>query len=111
MITDSGWLLWALLSAAFAALTKARLNNGSPSGPSAQVFGMDMHIDGWEMMSRVQVPTLLMRGAESDKLSAKDADELVRLLRFGATRASSASLAFGPETSKKRCTSNHQRET
>jgi pimeloyl-ACP methyl ester carboxylesterase len=52
----------------------------SPPSIEAQVFGMGMDIDGWEMMSRVRVPTLLMRGAESDKLSAKDADELVRLL-------------------------------
>jgi pimeloyl-ACP methyl ester carboxylesterase len=51
-----------------------------PSSVEAQVFGMGMHIDGWEMMSRVHVPTLLMRGAESDKLSAKDANELARLL-------------------------------
>jgi pimeloyl-ACP methyl ester carboxylesterase len=57
-----------------------------PPSVEAQVFGMDMHIDGWEMMSRVQVPTLLMRGAESDKLSAKDADELVRLLPQGLLR-------------------------
>jgi pimeloyl-ACP methyl ester carboxylesterase len=57
-----------------------------PSSVEAQVFGMDMHIDGWQMMSRVQVPTLLMRGAESDKLSAKDADELVRLLPQGLLR-------------------------
>jgi lipase len=57
-----------------------------PASVEARVFGMDMHIDGWEMMSRVQVPTLLMRGAESDKLSAKDADELVRLLPQGLLR-------------------------
>ena len=57
-----------------------------PPSVEAQVFGMDMHIDGWEMMSRVQVPTLLVRGANSDKLSAKDADELVSLLPQGFLR-------------------------
>ena len=57
-----------------------------PASVEAQVFGMDMHIDGWEMMSRVRVPTLLMRGGESDKLAAEGADELVRLLPHGLLR-------------------------
>jgi pimeloyl-ACP methyl ester carboxylesterase/catechol 2,3-dioxygenase-like lactoylglutathione lyase family enzyme len=57
-----------------------------PPSIEAQVFSMDMGVDGWEMMSRVHVPTLLVRGAQSDTLSAAAAEELCRSLPHGQLR-------------------------
>jgi pimeloyl-ACP methyl ester carboxylesterase/catechol 2,3-dioxygenase-like lactoylglutathione lyase family enzyme len=48
-----------------------------------QVFSMDRAFDCWSTFERIQAPTLLMRGGESDVLSPQDAARAVEHLRRG----------------------------
>jgi hypothetical protein len=54
------------------------------SSVEAEIFGMAVHIDRREIISRVQALTLLMPGAESDKLSPENANDLARACRRSA---------------------------
>jgi pimeloyl-ACP methyl ester carboxylesterase len=54
-----------------------------PPAIEAQVFSMEPLYDLWLALERVQAPTLLMRGEESDAFSANDAAEALRRLAHG----------------------------
>ena len=54
-----------------------------PAAVEAQVFGMAPRFDSWSIFDRLAVPTLLVRGSESDAFSARDAEEAVRRLHDG----------------------------
>jgi pimeloyl-ACP methyl ester carboxylesterase len=54
-----------------------------PPAIEAQVFSMELGYDLWAALERVQAPTLLMRGEESDAFSANDAAEALRRLPRG----------------------------
>jgi len=57
-----------------------------PPAVEAQVFSVDLRFDSWQVMSQVGVPALLVRGANSDALSAADAEEVGRRLAHGVLR-------------------------
>ena len=54
-----------------------------PPAVEAQVFSMEPLDDLWLALERVQAPTLLMRGEESDAFSPNDAAEAMRRLPRG----------------------------
>ncbi len=54
-----------------------------PPDVEAQVFSMEPVYDLWDMLERVQSPTLLARGEESEAFSASDAAEALRRLSRG----------------------------
>ncbi len=54
-----------------------------PPAIEAQVFSMELRDDLWSTLERVQAPTLLVRGEESEAFSANDAAEALRRLPRG----------------------------
>ena len=54
-----------------------------PPAVESQIFGTAPRFDSWSIFDRLTVPTLLMRGSESDAFSAKDAEKALRRLRDG----------------------------
>ncbi len=55
-----------------------------PGHIEAQVFGMASRYDAWGTLGRIAVPTLLVRGSESDAFSANDAEEARSRLARGS---------------------------
>ena len=54
-----------------------------PPAIEAQVFSMELGYDLWAALERVQAPTLLVRGEESEAFSENDAAEALRRLPRG----------------------------
>jgi pimeloyl-ACP methyl ester carboxylesterase/catechol 2,3-dioxygenase-like lactoylglutathione lyase family enzyme len=54
-----------------------------PPEIEAQAFGMAPHFESWSIFDRLAVPTLLMRGSQSDAFSANDATKALGRLREG----------------------------
>lgn len=69
-----------------------------PPAIEAQVFAMSTDYDVWGTLERVSVPALLVRGAASDALSARDAAEAFRRLPNGKLLTFDGTHMFPMET-------------
>jgi pimeloyl-ACP methyl ester carboxylesterase len=67
-----------------------------PGRIEAQVFGMASTFDAWEVLERVTVPTLLVRGERSETLSERDAAQALGRVRLGRLLTMKATTHFIP---------------
>jgi pimeloyl-ACP methyl ester carboxylesterase/catechol 2,3-dioxygenase-like lactoylglutathione lyase family enzyme len=67
-----------------------------PPNVEAQVFDMNTQFDSWGAIDRLTVPALVVRGAESQALTANDAADLLRRLRCGTLRTIAAATHTFP---------------
>lgn len=57
-----------------------------PPAVEAQVYGMSPRFDSWGALERIAVPALVLRGGQSEVLSANDAAEVLRRLHRAELR-------------------------